>query len=622
MMDDREHSDSTPRPRLFGRIGRRLLRWFLLVALIPLLFMGYYGYSSARRGIEREVFLHLEAVAMSKRNAIEQWFVERRADLRVLAANPLYLSYPDALQRRSNLQGIREIADMLRAYQRQSRSYVHLCLYDPTGEPLLCTVPGGEYIPSFSRSTLLHDALASFEPSAGPIYLNPTTGPTLHLAQTIRSPGGAPLGVIVATLVLAATLDPVILDSVGLGRTGQAYLIDRDKVMLTPSRFMNHPDPLTHTMDSEGIRAALTGSSGTGVYQGYDGESVIGAWTYLPDHGWALIVEMSASEALAPLRRMGRNALLAALLTLGAVTLIVAWISRSISAPIHRLAQASLSVSRGNLNQTVTVRLRDELGELAERFNTMVRSLRDSRSALQDAYDKLLYAQKQIVQAERLAAVGEVVASVVHEIRNPLSSVKMNLRILEGKCGADPKAAEYFHLAKEQTERLETMLADLLDFSKPVPLQREAVRIQDIIDDAVTSLRSVETAAPLPITIQASESLPLLWVDRGRIVQVLLNLLLNARAAIPCDGTIQITAETISEHSVPALRLTVSDNGSGITEENQKRIFEPFFTTRKQGTGLGLSNARKLVEAHGGTLSVASVWGKGTTVHVILPIAS
>ena len=622
-MNNTENSpEALPHARWFGRIGRRLLRWFLLVALIPLLFMGYYGYSSARRGIEREVFLHLEAVAISKRNAIEQWFAERRADLRVVAANPLFTAHADALRKRGGGNGLDEIALMLRSYQQQSHAYVHLCLYDPTGAPLLCTVAGGDYISSFDRSTLLQDALASFEPVSGPIYLHPVTGPTLHLAQTIRTPGGAPAGVIVATLILAATLDPVILDSIGLGRTGQAYLIDRDKVMLTPSRFMHHPDPLTHTMDTEGIRAALTGRDGTGIYAGYDGETVIGAWTFLPEHGWALIAEMNASEAFAPLRRMRRDAVLAALLTFGAVTLIVAWISRSISAPVHRLAEASLSVSRGDLNQTVAVRLRDELGELAERFNAMVTSLRDSRSALQDAYDQLLHAQKQVVQAERLAAVGEVVASVVHEIRNPLSAVKMNLRILESKYTADPKAAEHFRLATEQTARLESMLAELLDFSKPVSLQRAAVPVSDLIADAVILFRAGESAVRISVAVDVPDSVPPLHVDRGRIGQVLLNLLLNAQAAMETDGAIRIAAEPIRENGAPVVRLTISDNGGGISAENLNRIFEPFFTTRKSGTGLGLPNGPKMVFAHGGTLSVSSGPGQGTTATIILPIAS
>lgn len=622
-MKDREHSaEALPRPRWFGRIGRRLLRWFLLVALIPLLFMGYYGYSSARRGIEREVFLHLEAIAMSKRRAIEQWFDERRADLRVVAANPLFTAHAAALRGRSGASGLDEIALMLRSYQQQSHSYVHLCLYDVTGAPLLCTVPGGDYIPSFDRSTLLQNALTSFEPVSGPIYLHPVTGPTLHLAQTIRLSGGAPAGVIVATLILAATLDPVILDSIGLGRTGEAYLINRDKVMLTPSRFMGHPDPLTHTMDTEGIRAALIGRDGAGIYAGYDGETVIGAWTYLPEHGWALIVEMKAAEAFAPLRRMRRDAVLAALLTLGAVTLIVAWLSRSISAPIHRLAEASLRVSRGDLSPAVTVRLRDELGDLAERFNEMIESLRDSRSALQDAYDKLLHAQKQVVQAERLAAVGEVVASVVHEIRNPLSAVKMNLRILENKLSADANAAEHFRLAREQTDRLETMLAELLDLSKPVALQRVTVPVRDVITDAVTLFRAAGSADRITISTDAPDSLPPLWVDRARIGQVLLNLLLNAQAAMETDGALHIVAELIRENGAPVVRLTISDNGGGISAENLNRVFEPFFTTRKSGTGLGLPNARKIVEAHGGTIRAASEPGKGTTMTVVLPIAS
>ncbi|MBU1983817.1 HAMP domain-containing protein, partial [bacterium] len=458
------------------------------------------------------------------------------------------------------------------------------------------------------------------EPVPGPIYLNPATGPTMHLAQTIRDPRGEPLGVVVATLVLAKTLNPIILDSTGLGQTGEAYLVDAGKVMLTPSRFMDHPDPLTHTMDTEGIRRALTGSDGTGGYKGYDGRRVIGAWTYMPEHEWALIVEMKAEEALAPLARMRRDTILVAMLTFGVILMVVGLISRSISAPIRELAAASLDVSRGDLERTVTVRLRDELGELAERFNAMVGSLKDSRSALQDAYDKLVRAQKQIVQAERLAAVGELAASVVHEIRNPLSAVKMNLRILEGKCAQDSVAAEHFRLAREQTERLETMLEDLLDFSKPVALRLAAVRVEDVVEDALRMFRADD--AMHTVTVNVSDSLPPLNADRERLGQVLLNLLLNARQASAAGEEIRVAAESVSENGASAIRISVADRGQGIAPENLSHVFEPFFTTRKRGTGLGLANARKIVEIHGGTISIESTVGKGTAVFVTLPIAS
>jgi signal transduction histidine kinase len=580
--------------KLFGKIGRRLLGWFLVVALIPLLFMGYQGYYFARQAVQREVFLHMEAIAQAKRNAIEQWFAERQHDLQVLASNP---AIEDGVARPERVRGV------LEAFRKQSQEYSVISIKYPRLPDTMCVPPDGIlYDTDHARS---ENRLPTVAFGMSGVYLDPRFGPSITLWQPIADSGMLICGEIVAELALTNSLNPIILDTTGLGSTGQAYLVDADKVMLTPSRFMNHPAPLQHKMDSEGIRKALAGSSGSGVYTGFDGQPVLGAWAYLPDHKWALIAEMNADEAFAPLAVLRREAILVALITLGAVMIVVAFVSRSISLPIRQLADASLDVSRGNLDRTVVVRLKDEVGELAERFNLMVHSMKES--------------QRQIVQSERLAAIGELVASVVHEIRNPLSAVKMNLRILENKCATDAVVAEHFKLAREQTDRLESMLEDLLDYSKPVTLKRVCVRVQDLVRDSLSDFENDGEYRDTKVVSEFEEDLPPVNLDRQRMSQVLLNLLLNARQAGTPESEIHITAAKVRENGHSAVRLDIADHGQGISEENLKHIFEPFFTTRKQGTGLGLSNARKIVEAHGGVLLVESTLNSGTCVHVILP---
>ena len=582
--------------KLFGRIGFRLLRWFLLIALIPLLFMGYQGYYFAKQAVEREVFLHMEAVAMSKRRAIEQWFRERRDDLQVLATNPQLIASLKA-------QHIEDVTRVLLAYQAQSLSYAFLCLHDKDGQPLACTMGESPIrMDNPDHQALFSKARRSDVPVLSPIYLQHGIGPGMHVAAVVRDQDSKPLGMLVATLALAHTLNPVILDTTGLGHTGQAYLIDTAKVMLTPSRFMHHPDPLTHKMDSEGIRAALSGQRGTSVYVGFEGQQVMGAWEYMPEQQWALIAEMDADEAFAPLAMLRRNAMIVALITLGAILIVVAFISRSISLPIRHLADASLAVSQGELDRKVVVKLHDELGDLATRFNQMVGSLRDS--------------QRQLVQSERLAAIGELVASVVHEIRNPLSAIKMNLRILEHKCDTSPVISEHFELAKSQMDRLESMLKELLDYSKPVMLDKHPVPVADVVSYAVRHLPG-GTGDPgdVKIEVQLADPKQKINVDVGKIEQVFLNLLLNARQAVESNGKIRVSSEKVSE----GVTISVSDTGHGISAENLKHIFEPFFTTRKQGTGLGLSNAKKIVEAHGGQIIIQSEVNRGTDVQVVFP---
>jgi signal transduction histidine kinase len=593
---------------VFGKIGRRLLGWFLFIALIPVLFMGYQGYYFARQAVQREVFLHMQTVAQSKKQAINQWFGERLRDMRVLAANPALATEGTRHPECAAAGELENAGNMLTAFQNQSVSYRMVCLYDLNQQPLLCTAGDGALHGSVDSEKLIKNALASTAPVMGPIYLNSHIGPAINLAQAVRDSSGQVSTVLVATLALSHTLNPIILDTTGLGLTGQAYLVDQNKVMLSPSRFMNHPGPLTHKMDSEGIRQALRGGTGAGVYEGFEGQDVIGAWVSLPEQQWVLIAEMNASEAFAPLAVLRKDAVLVALLTMGAILIVVAFISRSLSLPIRKLAEASAAVSEGDLDRTVDVTLKDELGELAVRFNRMVHALKESRH--------------QLVQSARLAAIGELVASVVHEVRNPLSAVKMNLRILETKCATDPVVAEHFKLARTQTDRMETMLSDLLDYSKPIELDLTTQTVNQLVDTALQDFEAEAAAARVTVERSVPDGLPPLKVDSARVYQVLLNVLINARQALPQGGTIRISASLVFEPEKHGVRLSIQDSGEGISAENLRHIFEPFFTTRKQGTGLGLSNARKIVEAHGGSLRVESAPGQGTTVHLDLPLGN
>jgi signal transduction histidine kinase len=605
----------------FGKIGRRLLAWFLIIALIPLLFMGFQGYNSARRAIEQEAYLHMQAVAATKVSQIGMWFEERRNDVQLLTANPHLREAVARLGRQYDSETVELILNELESYRSSSQSYDYLCLYDDSGEPYCCTQVGGEFIADFHDSEIFERVKTADSPVFSPIHLHERIGPVVQIGARYTDENNNTLGILVATLSLAGTLNPIILDSTGLGKTGEAYLIDADRWMLTPSRFMNHPAPLTHQMDSEGIQLALQGSSGVGVYEGWYGEPVLGAWIYVPEQRWALLAEISAKEAFEPLENFRRSTIIVALLTLGAILIVVLFVSRSISEPIRQLAEASRAVSEGDLDQSVSVRLKDELGDLAERFNSMVQSLKSSRQAERDSYESLVRAREDLLRAEKLAAVGELAASIVHEVRNPLSSVKMNLQILETRHGSDETTAEHIRLAMTQTGRLEKLLNELLDFSKPVHLEREPVSLLELVEEVAHTFRdSGESTSGKLQPIQIDPALRV-DADRDKFHQVLLNLLLNAVQAMD-EGQIEITAERVEIDHRRYIKLTVRDNGRGIPADKLDKVFEPFFTTRKDGTGLGLPNARKIVQAHGGDITIHSTAGQGTTVELTIQEAA
>jgi signal transduction histidine kinase len=587
---------------VFGKIGKRLLGWFILVALIPLLFMGYQGYYFARLAVKKEAYLHIQAISQQKKSQIEQWFAERRADTEVLSANPSIL---EACQSESiSAEKRQSLERLLDSYKAQSQAYEFICVYSLSGAMLACTKHTDETLAEMHDFVL--EATNSSQTVTSPIHLHDEFGLTIHLSDRVTDESGQSVGVVITTLGLAYTLNPIILDTTGLGFSGQAYLVDQNKVMLTPSRFMNHPKPLTHTMDSHGIQLALQGSSGVDLYHDFEGRDVIGAWEYLPDERWALITEIDANEAFASLQMLRRNAMLVALGTLGLILIVVAFISRSLSKPIRELANASSAVSKGDLDRRVVIQLKDELGDLATSFNQMVQSLKDS--------------QKQLVQSERLAAIGELVASVVHEIRNPLSAIKMNLRILETKdIQGELVHSEHFQLAKSQTERIETMLTELLDYSRTVTIQKRNVTVQELSDRVTKEFSTLLDGHKIEMNTRLHSPLDVVSIDDERFMQVFWNLIMNSVQAIEASGRSVGKIELVTESNPDAIVLIVKDNGNGIQDETMKHVFEPFFTTRKSGTGLGLSIAKKIVDAHGGHVTCMSQLNKGTEIIISLP---
>jgi PAS domain S-box-containing protein len=219
---------------------------------------------------------------------------------------------------------------------------------------------------------------------------------------------------------------------------------------------------------------------------------------------------------------------------------------------------------------------------------------------------------------EKLASVGETVSSLVHELRNPLSTMKMGYLTLKKTVRFDDAEKHYFDLIEKEGHRLEVMMRDVLDFAKPQELRLIPQDLHPIIEQAVDRFREEFGKAGIAIRREFEANLPAVSVDAERLSQVLVNLLQNAmEAAGGADP--RITVRTVHLQDLEAVRIEVSDNGVGIAENLLPKVFEPFFTDRKTGTGLGLTVVKKIVEAHRGRVGIESRPGEGTTVRIDLP---
>ena len=229
----------------------------------------------------------------------------------------------------------------------------------------------------------------------------------------------------------------------------------------------------------------------------------------------------------------------------------------------------------------------------------------------------------ELKRADSLAAVGELSARMAHEIRNPLAAISGSVQLVALSASASEKDRRLFSIILRETDRLDGLLRDFLSYAKPTPPAKVPLNLRRVIADLVALLSTDPRLDGVSIGNGVPEDL-LVVFDKDQCSQIFWNLLVNGAEAITCQGRIDIEAELLRGIAGPLaergqLRICVRDNGSGMKEADLKRVFEPFFTTKRGGTGLGLATVYRIVERHGGRITVESAVGQGTTVTLYLP---
>ncbi len=223
--------------------------------------------------------------------------------------------------------------------------------------------------------------------------------------------------------------------------------------------------------------------------------------------------------------------------------------------------------------------------------------------------------EQKIKQAERLAALGRAAAIIAHEVKNPLTSIRLSLYSIEKKSSWKMDIKQDLTIVKEAVDRVSRTMEDLLHFSVNTTLQLEEVDLNELLKGLVSEYRN-QYSKGLIIETSLNKPIPLITADTEKLIEVFRNLITNAIYANETSGTVRIS----TNHSFDQVIITVEDWGSGISPEIQQKIFEPFFTTKQSGTGLGLAIAKKNIEAHRGLIKVESEPGWGTKFIVSLPV--
>jgi signal transduction histidine kinase len=317
-----------------------------------------------------------------------------------------------------------------------------------------------------------------------------------------------------------------------------------------------------------------------------------------------LTAETREATALAWLGRLRFRATVTGLITLVVLVVIALWISNRLGQPLAELARVANLIRHGNIDERLGTMPGAEAEEVRQAFNQML--------------DELQAHQKALVRNATLASIGELSSRVVHEIRNPLSSIKMNLQSLERHVREEPQFRELASIASEQVQRVESMLDDLLQYGKPVELDLRAMPFSDVSEMALAVVRDQAKAKEIQIELDDQLLDTAIVADREQLCRALTNLLLNAVQASGEKTSIQLIARR-EKDSNGSVCLDVLDDGPGLTPEIEDNLFKPFFTTKPSGTGLGLANVKKIMDLHEGAVSATNRPGGGAVFTLELP---
>ncbi len=304
------------------------------------------------------------------------------------------------------------------------------------------------------------------------------------------------------------------------------------------------------------------------------------------------------------------------IMILGALasTLLSYFIAQRISVPIKELAAASRELARGNLDARVERTSNDELGELAQAFNTMAAALKERDKKLKE------FAQARIMESERLALIGQLAANVAHELNNPLQGIVTYSHLLMEKMPCENSTRRSVEKIVAQADRCRQIIRGLLDFARQRKPDKTVCDVNALLDNCISLVENQALFQNIAIVKELDTSLPLVVADPSQIERVFMNIIINAAEAM--DGGGRLSLATRRDPAGQFVEVEFTDTGPGIPEENLEKIFDPFFTTKDvgRGTGLGLAISYGIVKEHGGTIGVESEVGKGTTFTVRLPI--
>jgi signal transduction histidine kinase len=378
---------------------------------------------------------------------------------------------------------------------------------------------------------------------------------------------------------------------------------------------------LASTLDGERRQAlarAVMGADATAdALRGRDGATVVRqivdegitysvAYRTVPARpGTVVAFVADTSELVSSTQQARTRILFAAGVTLLVLVIASQLIARRVSAPIEELVAFTREAGEGSPRRA-RVEGDDETARLAGAFNQML--------------DRLQTSQEALVRSEKLAVAGLLAARVAHDVRNPLSSIKMQTQLLRSRLRTDANSQAVLASVLRDIEQVESVVRGLLELARPGTLRLKRTQVNEIVEDVLRQLSPQMAHRKITLHTELQPDLPEILLDGERFRQALLNVVNNAADAMPDGGTLAIATSTAANGST--VLLDVCDDGTGVDPAVADRVFDPFVSTKRDGVGLGLVNTKSVVESHGGTVALEPRTPSGTRARIALPAVS